>query len=82
MTRVLLVILVHLEADPFNAALLHLVLVTAILAGGQSGWLTWLVNRRFPTLPLELCGFGDRRQEAKWEKKRVLLPKSKLKIAV
>lgn len=58
-TRVLLVLLVHLEADPFNTTLLHFVLVTAILAGGQRGWLTLLVHQRLSTVPLELCGFSD-----------------------
>lgn len=35
MTRVFLVLLIHLEADLFNAALFHFVLVTAILTGGM-----------------------------------------------
>lgn len=60
MTRVLLVLLVHLEADSFNATLLHLVLVTAILTGGQRRWLTLIIHRRLPTFSLELCRFGDR----------------------
>lgn len=60
MTRVLLVLLVHFEADSFNAALLYLVLVTAILTGGQRRWLTLLINRRLPTFSLELRRFGDR----------------------
>jgi len=59
MARVLLVLLVHLEADPFNAALLHFVLVAAVLAGDQRGWLAGFVGRRLPTLPLELRGLGD-----------------------
>lgn len=58
-TRVLLVLLVHLEADPFNATLLHFVLVTAVLTGGQRGGLGRLVDRRVPTLPLWLCGLCD-----------------------
>lgn len=34
MTRVFLVLLIHLEADLFNSALLHFVLVTSVLTGG------------------------------------------------
>lgn len=34
MTRVFLVLLIHLEADLFNSALLYFVLVTAVLARG------------------------------------------------
>lgn len=59
MPRVFLVLLVHLKTDLFNATLLHFVLVTAVLTGGQGRWLTWLVDRRLSTLPLELCGLGD-----------------------
>lgn len=65
--RVLLVLLVHLEADSFDAALLHFVLVTAVLAGGQRR-LTGLVDRRLAAFPLELRGLCDRRQEARREK--------------
>ena len=70
MTRVLLVLLIHLEADPLDAALLHFVLITAVLTGGQRRGLTGLVDRRLPTLPLELRGLRDRRQEAKRRQKQ------------
>lgn len=65
--RVLLVLLVHLEADSLDAALLHLVLVAAVLAGGQRR-LSRLVDRRLPAVPLELRGLRDRRQEAEENK--------------
>lgn len=59
MARVLLVLLVHFEANPFNAPLLHFVLVTSVLTGGQGGGLAGLVHQRLPAIPLELCGLGD-----------------------
>lgn len=75
-TRVLLVLLAHLEADPFNTTLLHFVLVAAILAGGQRGWLTRLVHERLSTVPLELRGFSDRWQEAEGKvNNSILIPK-------
>lgn len=52
MTRVFLVLLIHLEADLFNAALFHFVLVTAILTGGVIGVILRAV-------PLQLCWFSD-----------------------
>lgn len=58
-TRVFLVLFVHLKTNPFNATLLRFVLVTAILAGGQGRWLTWLVDWRLLALPLKLRGLGD-----------------------
>lgn len=56
MTRVFLVLLIHLEADLFNSALLYFVLVTAVLTRG----LIWVV---LSAVPLQLCGFSDGRQE-------------------
>lgn len=59
MTRVLLVLLVHLKTNPFNATVLHFVLVTAVLAGGQGRGLTWFVDCRLLALPLKLRGLSD-----------------------
>lgn len=56
---VLLVLLVHFEADSFSAALLHFVLVTSILTGDQGGWLIFLIDWRLSALSLELCRLGD-----------------------
>lgn len=57
--RVFLVLLVHLKADLFNAALLCLVLVTAVLTGR----LIWGVRKSLSAVPLQFCGFSDGRQE-------------------
>lgn len=58
-TRVFLLLLVHLEADLFNATLLCFVLVTAVLAGHMIG----VVRQRLPAVASHVCGFSDGRQE-------------------
>lgn len=59
MARVFLVLLIHLEADLFNAALLRFVLVTAVLAGR----LVRIVSQWLAAVPLQFRGLSDGRQE-------------------
>lgn len=59
MTRVFLVLLIHLKADLFNATLLCFVLVTAVLTGR----LIRIIRERLSIIPLHFCGFSDGRQE-------------------
>lgn len=59
MTRVLLIFLVHLEANPFDATLLHFVLVAVVLRGSQRRGLGCLIDGSLSSTCLDLCRLGD-----------------------